>query len=478
MTRRALWILAGVWIAGCGGEVSDNTGAATDGGGGSSAGSAGTGEAGNSSSGGFVGFGGDAGSDAGAGTGGEGAVSGSGGTAGSAGSPSETTITISESPATGLETETNVAAAPNGFVVGTWIGVNFDNSSTNGYAFSADNGQTWDPPRTIDSPAGRVSSDPVVYADSSNNFHLTWIGLNSGGINGVSDMRVYYARADAGEREFGPVQEVTGAVASDQVDKPWITVDPNDGTIYITWLDTGEPRQRVAVSQDGGQTFVIHDIDDGQGFRNLIFPCVDAVTGRVAVVYHPGGGIGLRFSDDRGVTWPTATAVAAPGDQASFDQPTCAAHNNEIWIAYGIGGEPFDPSINPRSTRLRVAYSSDGGSTIARHAFAEDPAAGERFLHPQLTRGADGTLYLLYYAGSAQNPDAGGTVRWSRSTDGGATWQPSEIIQPTVFTNARGDPQWLGDYIGLYARSPNIYAVFADNRSGISHVNFFSTKIP
>lgn len=422
--------------------------------------------------------------DAAGGSGGNGGSGGSGGSSGSAGTGGAAgaagaggnSDAISDSMLSAIEAETNVAVAPNDYVMATWIAVQFDGSSSNGYAFSTDRGQTWQAPRVLDSPDGRVSSDPVVYADESSNFYLSWIGFQRDAQGQPFDMRVYAAKAPAGATELGPVIDVTGPVASDSVDKPWITVDPNDGTIYITWLDTGEPRMRVAVSSDGAQSFDTYAIDDGQGFRNLIFPCVDAATGRVYATYHPGGGIGLRWSDDKGQTWPQATAVADQNDPpAMFDDPTCAARDGKVWVAYGIGSDQFAPTDNPRSDRLRVAYSEDGGQSITARYFAEDPSAGSKFLHPQLAATDDGTLHLLYYAGGDQVPDPTGTVRLARSTDGGQTWQPSEIVrQPIDFLTARGDPQWLGDYIGLLARGNALYGVYVDNTGGLSHVHFFS----
>jgi hypothetical protein len=426
--------------------------------------------------------GGDAGSDAGgaAGSGGAGAGSdaspeASAGKAGNAGAGAQPSNAISISTSSLLETETNVAAAADGRVAVTWIGITGSSTTHIGVAFSADDGASWKAPQKIESPDGRVSSDPVVAAGPDSSIYLTWIGFRRDASGNPIDMRVYAAKAAAGELAFGPIIEVTGPVASDSVDKPWIAVDKN-GVVYITWLDTGEPRMRIGVSENGAQSFAIHDIDDGQGFRNLIYPCIDEQTGRLYVVYHPGGGIGLRFSDDQGKTWPQATAVALPTDpDAMFDDPTCAAHGGKVWIAYGVGTDTFDKTTNPRSNRLRVALSTDGGASIAQRTFAEDPATGTKFLHPQLARDTSGTLWLVYYAGSESDPDPAGTLRLSSSTDEGASWSPSTIVkQPITFLSARNNAQWLGDYIGLFALGSRLYISYADNTTGFSHVHFFA----
>ena len=380
MRRAALTlVLVGGWAAACGGRTAVELGAASGG----AAGSAGeSGASGRGGSGGIAagsGFGGSSGAGSGGVSGFGGGIAGFGGNG--VGGLTNNDVPISAAPFSALEAETDVVVTPSGVVVATWIAIDFNSSSTNGYAFSTDGGKTWQPPQQIPSPMGRTSSDPVLAVDAASNVHLAWIGLNRGA-NGPRDMQVYYAQAPAGTTQFGPVVPVSGPVASDGVDKPWIAHDPTTGNLYVTWLDTNEPRMRFAVSENNGASFKINDIDDGQGFRNLIYPCVDAVTGRVHVVYHPGGGIGLRSSDDQGKTWPGAVAVADPADQpAMFDDPTCAANNNELWIAYGIGTDPLGVEDSARSRRIRIAYSNDGGATITRRTFAED-ASGTNFLHP------------------------------------------------------------------------------------------------
>lgn len=415
------------------------------------------------------------GADADAGSGGGSGTDASDGAAGSAGFDSGLLPSISNSSSSLVETETNVVAAPDGRVAATWIGISGGSKTHIGYALSADDGQTWQPPAVLESPDGRVSSDPVVAVGEDSSFYLSWIGFERDASGNPLNMRVYVAKAGPGELAFDGPKDVTGPVASDSVDKPWSTVD-NDGTLYVTWLDTGEPRMRIAVSKDGADTFQIHDIDDGQGFRNLIFPCLDEVTGRLYVVYHPGGGIGLRYSDDQGSTWPGVTAVADPADpDAMFDDPTCVAHGGQVWVAYGIGTDTFDKTTSPRSDRLRIAHSTDGGDTIAARYFAEDPAAGTKFMHAQLARDAAGALHIVYYAGGDADPDPNGSVRLSRSTDGGKTWEPSSVVQqPNTFLRARNSVQWLGDYIGLHTRGARVYVTYADNTSGFSHVRFFA----
>jgi hypothetical protein len=295
-------------------------------------------------------------------------------------------------------------------------------------------------------------------------------------------MRVYLAKAPAGTTEFEPAIDLTGPVASDSIDKPWGIAD-KDGRIFVTWLDSGEPRMRVAVGTadadaEAGVGFTINPIDDGQGFRNLIFPCIDDVTGRLYVTYHPLGGIGLRSSDDHGQTWPNVTAVALQSDEdAMFDDPTCAAHDGEIWIAYGIGTAEFATEESSPSNHVRVAHSTDGGLTFSDYSFAEDAKLGTKFLHPQLARDSSGRLTVVYYAGGELDPDPNGAFVITESIDGAQTWAPGKVVtSPLTFLSSRNSLKWLGDYVGLAtAGEKRRYVSFADNSSGKSHIGFFST---
>ncbi len=409
-------------------------------------------------------------------TGGSGATAGGTSTGGTGtGGSGDGTIDVSSSGLSAAETETNLAIAPDGRMLAVWIGVQPQGGSTNGYSFSLDQGKTWSAPAGLDAPGGRISSDPVAFAAPDGKLYMTFIAFQRSPQGQPFDMRAYLAESAPGSTALSAPIDLTGPVASDSIDKPWGIVTPN-GTIYVTWLDTGQPRMRIAVINPTTKAVQINNIDTGQGFRNLIYPCHDAVTGRLYVVYHPGGGIGIRGSDDGGTTWPHVTAVALQSDMPPiFDDPTCVAHDGNVWVSYGIGTDTFDPSANPRSDRIRLAMSTNGAQTFS-HVFAEDSSAGTKFLHPQLTRSSDGSLHLLYYAGTNQDPDPQGTVRIATSTDG-KTFAPSRIVRsPIRFTKARTDQRWLGDYVGIAAKDLAVFGVFADNNTGTSHVRFFAGK--
>src|SRR5206468_6496346 len=108
------------------------------------------------------------------------------------------------------------------------------------------------------------------------------------------------------------------------------------------------------------------EIAADRGFRNLVFPCQPSTGTKVYAVYSTGGGIGLRWTDDGGATWNdiNKTAVAVQGERAAFDDPTCAAEGNEVWVTYGDSDQGFDQTNSPPLNQIRIAHSPDGGKSI------------------------------------------------------------------------------------------------------------------
>jgi hypothetical protein len=385
---------------------------------------------------------------------------------------------VSRSTLSVAEAETHVAVADNGYVAIAYITILANGGSNNGYVFSTDDGMTWGKPQSIKSPGLRVSSDPVLAADQKGNFYLTWIGFDRTNTGGATNMHVYVAVAPAGTTTFGAPVDINGA-DEPSLDKPWVTVD-NDGSVVITWVALQPSVVYAGRSTDGGQTWDVQTVTSG-GFRNLVFPCHGSTGNRLYVVYHSGGGIGLRWSDDGGTTWSDAdkTAVAMQGDQPAFDDPTCAVDGSDVWVSYGLSPDQFNGSTSAKLDTIRVAHSSDGGKTFADYWDAQDGSAASYFLHPYLVRErSTGALDLVYYAGGFEK-DPDGSFRWARSTDGGKTWGASTAVAtPITYLAARADPKWLGDYVGLAWARDNLYVAYADNHGVLPHIAFYRTAAP
>ena len=352
-----------------------------------------------------------------------------------------------------------------------------------GYAFSTDDGATFGVPVRLDSPGDRLGSDPVLAVDAAGNLYLTWVAYRIDMQGNTISMRIYVSRAEAGTTTFGPPVQVSQQMDNQaQYDKPWITVT-NGGTILVTYNRVGPPSEFGVVaarSNDGGATwdrsFVAND-PSGSIFRNLAFPCAPKTGNHVWVAYNgwDGANVDVRLarSDDGGVTWGPELIVSQPNEPVSFDDPTCAAEGEEVWISYGLTQDSLDDSVSvtQKLYSIQLAYSSNGGGSIAQRAEIADLAAGKYFMHPYLVREDNGALDVTYYAGVADEDENGSYRRARAALPMG--FSPSSIVEtPLTYLQARSDARWLGDYNGLYWRAGQLYTSYVVNTSGASHVAF------
>jgi hypothetical protein len=373
-----------------------------------------------------------------------------------------------------LEAETQLTRTASGKTAVAWIAELADGNSTIGYRFLPDGG--CDVPGEIQSPNGRVASDPVLATDAEDNVYVVWIGFKYDSTGQPMDMHVYVAVAPAGTIAFGAPIEVTSNVQpTDAFDKPWISVTDKD-TVLVTYAKTSSGGIYAARSTNQGQTWSNTVIVEDGSFRNLVYSCPPKTGDRIFVTYVASGGIGLHWSDDDGVTWPStsSTAVAQTGDQPAFDDPTCVATGTDVWVSYGTSDDAFTESIMPKLKSIKIAHSTNDGVSIADWHEAKDPRAMFA-MHPQLVLEPSGQLDIIYYTGN-RDMDTMGTFRWSKSTDGGATWSLSQtLFQPLEFIQSRESILWLGDYAGAVWDGGILYTTFTENNEGAAHIAVQST---
>jgi hypothetical protein len=200
------------------------------------------------------------------------------------------------------------------------------------------------------------------------------------------------------------------------------------------------------------------------------------------VTYHAGGGVGLRWSDDDGATWPdTNKSAMADGNEPTpaFEDPTCAAQGNEVWVSYGLTPDQnMGNALTAKLNKIRVAHSPDGGVSVDWRSDALDLGASKYAMLPQLAREPGGAFDVVYYGGDAMNA-ADASFRMTRSTDGGKTWGPSQdLATPMIFNQDRSSVHWLGDYVGLTVDAGFLYTTYVDNTSSYSHVAFAKAPLP
>ncbi len=438
------------------------------------------GDPGGSGGGGGGGDGGSGGQGAQGGAGGEGAQ-GAGGQGGAVGG-----VVISASADSFLEAETHIATAADGRVASAWIAVSTNGEPYIAYAFSSDDGASWDPPLPEFSPGGRVGSDPVLAVDPSGRFYLTWVGFYYDQ-QGPIDMHVYVALAGPGETSFGPAIEVSDPAIFDNLyDKPWIALTDKGSAIITYSAQSSDSLSLIAARSVDGTSWTRSFIVDDPSFNtfsNLAFPCAPPSGDRVFASYltftFSGIDVNLSWSDDDGQTWSAAqkTQVSSEGDVA-FTDVNCVAAGNEVWVSYGRTPDSPGGAETPKLSAIRIAHSTDGGASIAERWDAHDPSLGGYFMLPQIAREESGALDVVYYAGQ-YDTDPGASFRRARAEAPGTSFGPSTIVEtPLTFLQNRSDPGWLGDYVGVAWRAGRLYTSYAVNTDGYSHVSYFGTSVP
>jgi hypothetical protein len=183
-------------------------------------------------------------------------------------------------------------------------------------------------------------------------------------------------------------------------DKPFVAVDtragsPHNGRIYVSWT-------RFKFVRTTG-----------------------------AYVESP---IVLKYSDDGGATWSALKAVSPPAlnrDQGSVPH---VGPNGEVYVVY----ENFQGTAAP-FTQALVSTSLDGGNTFTATAKVDDvfeisfPLRNSGYRgnsFPSIGGCLSGNVYVVWGDAREGNAD----VRFSRSTDGGVTWEPSYVVNSDVST--------------------------------------------
>jgi hypothetical protein len=379
---------------------------------------------------------------------------------------------ISTSSGSAVEAETSVAITSDGVVGVAYMA---DSSGVKmgsiGYRFSPDRGATWTDPATVVAPHEGWASDPVLVAAPDGTFYLVWDGAN--------DANVFVSTAPKGTFKFGPPVAASGP-SDGSHDKTWLSQTSSGALLAsFTLYDATSDMVYVSRSADGKAWAAKSQLGQAPGVFG--FSCPPAHGSHVyAVKLGDDGNIYLAHSDDDGATWPASAeiVVATQSDGVGLEPPSCTAEGDDVYVSYGQG------SVNPPTgqatplTGIRVAHSGDGGKSIEASYDVADKAAGKVFVHPFLVREDTGALDIAYYVASASG-DAQGSFRRARSTDGGKSWSPSVVVgSPVGFDLKLLQPHWLGDYSSIAVRGGLLFATFADNSSGTSHVSFAVSAVP
>lgn len=351
-----------------------------------------------------------------------------------------------------------------------------------GVGRTTDGGQTWSDELVTPYPPYERQSDPVLWVDRDGVFYLSTLDLPSG--DGPSGIAVYRS-TDDGLTWSDPTWAVTGQTDYFE-DKQWFGMDqtggPGDGKIYCVWdrfaSDYSATGIVSVVSTDGGLTFSEPVNVSDYGISYVQWPTVTCdPQSNVYVAWYDHRSLAritMAISNDFGQTFSAPFPVVylesafgdLNGDITVFPYPAMACdinpqsdHYGRIYIIYANGYDDWD---------IWCVYSDDGAESWSERVRVNDDPFdnGCDQFHPWLSIDEAGVIHVCFLD---RRDDAGNmlyNLYYTRSTDGGETWEENHRI-----STASSDPAFaalaglLGEYIGISASQGDVQMVWTDIRN-------------
>ncbi len=299
-------------------------------------------------------------------------------------------------------------------------------------AKSSDGGRTWSTPvKAVDSDGSTFEDKELIECDRTGGardgyLYITWTRF----ANGMSESYIMCVRsADGGQTWSQPVRVSASSAVQ------WsVPVVGADGTLYVAWNDFYSPGIWIDKSTDGGLTFGTD--------RRIVrtYTANDYINGDVLVFSYP--------------------AMAA-------DVWETSPYRGNLYIAY------MDTSTAGTDYDIYFMKSEDGGVTWSEPVRVNDDPVGngaDQF-HPWLFVDNQGTIHLVYYDRRDDPDNYYYNVYYTKSTDGGETWEPSKRVTSESSAPVQKGGV-LGEYFGLAAWNGKPFIVWTDTREGHQRVYF------
>ncbi|MFK7830142.1 MAG: hypothetical protein AB8B57_10220 [Congregibacter sp.] len=340
--------------------------------------------------------------------------------------------------------------------------------------WSADGGATWNFSQTnalsCCDPTIDWSSDGarVYQADLSSTLGVRWaVSTDSG-------------------RTWGPMRSLTTSGS----DKEFLHVDrspdsPNRDNIYLTYHNANT--MQFARSTNQGRTFQTPISFPGEP-RGIGSDITTDAAGNIYYFYPAIGGEGIRLlrSTDGGATFGPSTRVAALNGRFDFPIPAMETREAFIYVSADVNKTTGDifvawtdeandsagggtGSAANNHAWIQVAKSTNQGATwtILRHPHnANDSLSAtpiDRF-HPWIKVGEDGVVHIAYYDTRHSTNRTGVDFYYTRSTNGGMSWEPEQRFSTETSPNLPDGQEW-GDYNALSVVLDSVVLGWTDNRA-------------
>jgi hypothetical protein len=350
---------------------------------------------------------------------------------------------------------------------------------------SEDGGKSWQLDRLESSL--QVFGDPVIRIDHTGMIYYAHLSNPGGGAyrsESFLDRIVVQRSSDRGKTwNDGSYSKVRGK--KDQ-DKHWLTIDPNDHTVLMTWTEfdkygSPDPKDKsrilfskstdqglswtdpVAISEKEGNC--IDDDETTEGATTAI-----GINGDYYAAWAYNEKIYFDFSKDMGITWEEKDRIIA--DQVngwSLDIPGLNRCNGMPFLKSDYSNGPFrgrlylnwsDQRNGEDNTDIWIKYSDDGGLNWSDAIRVNDDDSGNhQFLSNMDVDPATGVVYIVFYDRRAHS-DNNTDVYIAYSQDGGKSFTNLKISESPF----EPDKQvFFGDYNDISAYDNKIRPIWTRN---------------
>jgi len=337
-------------------------------------------------------------------------------------------------------------------------------------ARSTDNGATWSAPALLNTNGTTDSGpdfDPVLNTDGTGNWVAVWWSREDLNNTAGTDPDIFVARStDNGATWSAPALLNTSGTTDSGVDEfpnlstdgagNWVaawhsTVNLNDmaGTDFDIFVarstDNGVTWSVPALLNTNGTTDSGDDLEpnlsaDGAGNWVAVWESFEELNGTAGT----DGDIFVARSADNGATWSAPDLLNTNGttDSGDDDLPVLSADGAGNWLAAwrsledlnGTAGGDFD---------IFVARSTDNGASWSAPALLNTNEANGIGSddEPALTTDGAGNWVAAWESNVDLNDTAGSDfdIFVARSTDNGATWSDSALLNTNGTTDSRTD---------------------------------------
>lgn len=291
------------------------------------------------------------------------------------------------------------------------------------YYTRALSGATWSTPVRVNPTTQHA--ERVGLAASGSRVYVTWVTQTKVTRYSGTAPRVLYVRTNTNHgtsTSWTTAIRLTGTTG--RVDYPTIAATGSD--VHVAWTDAVTGTIKVATSRNAGTTWTTRSIGTATTLttdgRSGV-PSVAAFGATVAIVWiaDPAGTIKGRVSLDHGATWgPLETVGVTPLGFASV-----AVRGTRVAVAWS--------TLDDVVVRLRSAGTWGTPMAIA----SLEPGANPVPYAPMVVLQDPDRIGVAW----SEELDAASrsNLRWTESTDGGATWYQTQTIATTSTTRGYND---------------------------------------